>query len=190
MQGDAAKGLTLCGFTQTKPCLLVIGGSQGAQVLNHCVRQSLDKLCERFQVIHLCGKGKVDLALTHREGYCQLEYANEELADFFAASELVISRAGANALYEILALSKPHVLVPLPATMSRGDQLQNARYFEQKGISTVVYEEKLCPDVLMAAVYEVSAQREVIIHKIKELNIESATTRILSVIKELVRVVS
>lgn len=184
LQGHAANGLKRCGFNQQKPCLLVIGGSQGAHAINACVRQSLDTLCQRFQVIHLCGKGKVDPSFANRADYCQLEYANDELADLFAASELVVSRAGANTLYEILALAKPHILIPLSAKVSRGDQLQNARYFHQQGISRVVYEEDLTPITLLAAIEEVCTRQVEILGKIKELAITSATTKIITIIRE------
>ena len=188
LKGEKDKGLALCGFNREKPCLLVVGGSQGSNALNACVRQTLDRLCQRFQVIHLCGKGKIDPLLVNREGYYQLEYANEALADLFAASEMVISRAGANALYEILALAKPHVLIPLSQKVSRGDQVQNARYFQQQGISVVVSEETLTPETLLTAIDEVNLHQEEIIKKIKELAIESATTRIISIIREQMRV--
>jgi UDP-N-acetylglucosamine--N-acetylmuramyl-(pentapeptide) pyrophosphoryl-undecaprenol N-acetylglucosamine transferase len=183
-EGNKQNGLALCGFNNEKPCLLVVGGSQGAQVLNVCVRQALDRLSQDFQVIHLCGKAKVDPSLVGTSGYCQFEYANQELADLFAASELVISRSGANSLYEILALNKPHVLVPLSMQASRGDQIQNARYFQQQGISVVVKEEALTPETMLSAVNEVNANRSEIIKKIKQLAIESATTKIIDVIKE------
>ncbi len=186
--GDKEKGLARCGFTREKPCLLVIGGSQGATALNACVRQALDELCQRFQVIHLCGKGKVDSSFDNRIDYCQFEYANEELADFFAASEMIISRAGANSLYEILALAKPHVLIPLSSQVSRGDQVQNAQYFEQQGMSIVVREDTLTPATLLAAVDEADVHRVDIINKIKELAIESATMKIVAIIREQARV--
>jgi len=187
--GNKANGLALCGFDNKKPCVLIVGGSLGAQAVNVCVRQALDKLCEHFQVIHLCGKGKVDPSLVGKAGYCQFEYANKELADFFAASEIVISRAGANALYEILALNKPHVLIPLSQqNVSRGDQVQNARYFQELGISTVVSGETLTPETLLSAVNEVHSNSKEIIKKIKELGIESATMNIFDVIKEQARV--
>jgi len=181
--GSIEKGLALCGFNKEKPCLLIIGGSQGARAMNTCVRLALDALCAQFQVIHLCGKGKIDMSF-NRSGYCQFEYAQEELADFFAASEMIISRAGANALYEILALAKPHVLVPLSRHASRGDQIQNAHYFEQQGISVVINEDKLTPTSLLAAVHEASQQHIDIIEKIKALRIESATSKIVDIIKE------
>lgn len=187
-KGTKNSALSRCAFNDEKPCLLVVGGSQGATTLNTCVRQVLDTLCEYFQVIHLCGKGKIDASFANRKGYCQFEYANEEMADFFAASEIVISRAGANALYEILALAKPHVLIPLSQKVSRGDQVQNARYFQSQGISVVVSEETLTPETLLAAIEEVKTNREKIVEKIKALSIESATLKIIGVIKEQVRV--
>jgi len=183
LQGKKEKGLDVCGFNDQKPCLLIIGGSQGATALNHCVRQSLAELTQDFQVIHLCGKGKVDPVFLDSSNYCQLEYANEELADLFAASDVVVSRAGANTLYEILALAKPHVLIPLSHKVSRGDQVQNARYYKQQGISVVVSEEELTPETLRAAIDEVKATIKMRIEKIQQLGIESATDKVFSVIK-------
>ena len=182
LNGNPVNGLTLCGFTTAKPCLMIIGGSQGSTAMNRSVRQALDTLCERFQVIHLCGKGNLDPALVNKSGYCQFEYVNAELPDLFAASDMIISRAGANSLYEILALAKPHVLVPLSMKASRGDQIQNARYFEKQGISVVINEEALTPATLLTAVDTVSARREDIISKIKALKIESATSHIVCIL--------
>lgn len=183
LTGDKARGLALCGFTDDKPCLMIIGGSQGSNAINRAVRQALDTLSQHFQVIHLCGKGNVDSALINKPGYCQFDYANTELPDLFAATDTVISRAGANSLYEILALTKPHVLIPLPLKASRGDQIQNARYFEKQGISVVLDEESLTPVTLLTAVDSVVARREEIMSKIRALNIESATMKIVEMIK-------
>lgn len=188
--GSRAKGLALCGFRDDMPCLLIMGGSQGSASLNAAVRQNLDLLCLQYQIIHLCGKGKMDTNLLDKENYCQFEYANEELADLFAASDIVISRAGANALYEILALGKPHILIPLSAKVSRGDQIQNARYFKEQGISIVVEEEQLNSQSLLDAINESSQRKNEIINKIKELHIESATLKIISLIKEQMHVES
>ncbi|WED41848.1 undecaprenyldiphospho-muramoylpentapeptide beta-N-acetylglucosaminyltransferase [Legionella cardiaca] len=189
-KGSKAKGLALCGFTEEKPCLLVVGGSQGSALLNKVLRESLSFLGEHYQIIHLCGKGKIDSNLLNKNNYCQFEYANEELADLFAASDIVISRAGANALYEILALGKPHILIPLSAKVSRGDQIQNARYFKEQGISTVVEEENLTPQSLLVAIEDVNQHKEEIIAKIKALEIESAALKIITLIKEQMHVES
>ena len=180
LQGDKAKGLTLCGFDDIKPCLLVIGGSLGSRALNAAVRAALQELSQKFQVIHLCGKGNVDNSLLNYPGYFQIEYANQELADFFAATDVVVSRSGANALYEFLVLNLPHVLVPLSLQSSRGDQIQNARYFEKEGVSTVIDELTLTPEILTHAVNDVYTNRTSIRSKIKALGVGSATDVILS----------
>ncbi len=182
LKGEKPRGLALCGFNTEKPCLLVMGGSQGSSVINDAVRQSLDELGQHFQVIHLCGKGKVEPTLIDKVGYCQFEYANAELADLFAASDMVISRAGANALYEILVLEKPHVLIPLPLKSSRGDQIQNARYFSKLGISSVIDEEQLTPQTLMHAINQTNDQYDAIVQKIQALNIRNATQTIIDML--------
>ena len=184
-EGNKLRGLALCRFNQEKPVLLVVGGSQGAAVMNACIREGLDTLRKQFQVIHICGKGKVDDRLKHDEGYCQFDYVDEDMADLFAATDLVVSRAGANSLYEILALAKPHVLIPLSREVSRGDQIQNARYFEQQGISSVVNEETLTVETLLTAISEVYKNREEVTIKIKKLGIKSATMKVIDTITQL-----
>ena len=187
-KGSREAGLKNCGFDGTKPCLLVIGGSQGARVLNRCVREQLGALCARFHVIHLCGKDKVDASLLTHPDYYQLEYATDSLPDLLAASDVILSRAGANSLYEILALAKPHVLVPLSHRYSRGDQVDNARYFQKKGVSTVLEDtEDLTPEAVREALEDVYAEREEIIKKIKALKIQSATPVLINLIQKTVR---
>lgn len=179
-KGNKQSGLSLCGFTKSLPCILVIGGSLGANVINFNLRQALPLLCKKFQIIHLCGKGKIEQALINSiPNYFQLEYADLELPNLFAASDLVISRAGANSLYEILALKKPHILIPLSLEVSRGDQLMNANHFSKQCISHVIEEKLLTPEKLSAAINEVYANRKNIINKIAALGIESATTNII-----------
>ena len=126
LSGDASRAFALCNFTDSaKPTLLVVGGSSGSRAINTAIRDLLPELIKNYNVIHLCGKGNVDASLNAIAGYAQFEYANEELADLFALSSLVISRAGANAICELLALRKPNILIPLPAAASRGDQILN-----------------------------------------------------------------
>lgn len=155
LKGNAGRAMELCGFTGSKKTILIIGGSTGSQVINNAVRHLLPSLCARYQVIHLCGKGNLEPSLTKQEGYAQFEYAQSELADFFALASLVISRAGANAICEILALHLPNILIPLSANASRGDQILNARSFEKQGFSYVLEEEQLSDDTLREAVAHV-----------------------------------
>jgi UDP-N-acetylglucosamine--N-acetylmuramyl-(pentapeptide) pyrophosphoryl-undecaprenol N-acetylglucosamine transferase len=188
--GNSARGLELCGFNAEKPCLLVIGGSLGAASINRSIRNTLPQLTQKYQIIHLCGKGKLDPSLNGITGYKQFEYANEELADFFAAASVVVSRAGANALYEILALGKPHILIPLSTEASRGDQIQNARYFQELGTSIVIQDKALNMETLLAALHELESNSSDINNKIKALNIKSATEQIMDIIEEQVHVKS
>ena len=105
--GDRMKGYKLCGFTSIRPVLMVIGGSQGSENINNAVRSALNELLQTYQIVHICGKGNIVPELNKTKGYKQFEYVNEELADIFACADLLISRAGATVLFEILALNKP-----------------------------------------------------------------------------------
>ena len=153
-QGNKLAGLNMCGFTANKPVIMVIGGSQGAASVNKAVRDALPKLLEDFQVVHLCGKGKLDNLFLNTPGYKQFEYIKAELKDLFAMADLVISRAGANAICELLALKKPNILIPLPTASSRGDQLLNAASFESQGFSIVINEDDLTTNLLVNKVHE------------------------------------
>jgi UDP-N-acetylglucosamine--N-acetylmuramyl-(pentapeptide) pyrophosphoryl-undecaprenol N-acetylglucosamine transferase len=144
--GDRARGLAALGFTGDKPVLLVMGGSLGAKAVNEALRKALDRLLPKFQVVHLCGKGWKDASLEGRTGYRQLEFAGAELPDIFAAADLAVSRAGANSLFELLALRKPMLLIPLPGKASRGDQILNAESLEKRGLARVLLQEKLGGD--------------------------------------------
>ena len=159
-QGNKIAGLDLCGFTANKPVIMVMGGSLGAANVNKAVREALPQLLEKFQIVHLCGKGKLDESLVNTPGYKQFEYIKTELKDLFAMTDLVISRAGANAICELLALHKPNILIPLPAASSRGDQILNAKSFEAQGFSIVVEEEVLTTELLVEKVNALFESRQ------------------------------
>ena len=157
LEGDRARGRSLLGVDAKRPVLLVVGGSLGAARLNEVVRDSLDQLLPEYAVVHVCGVGKIDAALADLPGYIQREYVSDDWGDIIAAADLVISRAGANALYEWLALGKPHLLVPLPLTASRGDQIENAAYAEARGWSAVLPEHDLNSVTLIDAAAKLAA---------------------------------
>ena len=159
-QGNRLAGLNLCGFSANKPVIMVIGGSQGAADVNKAVRAALPQLLTDFQVVHLCGKDKIDNLLLNTAGYKQFEYIKAELKDLFAMADLVISRAGANAICELLALKKPNILIPLPASRSRGDQLLNAKSFESQGFSIVINEDDLTTELVVDRVHELYFSRQ------------------------------
>ena len=126
LEGSRSAALEFCGLTDDKPVILIIGGSLGSVAVNNAVRSVLPELLKDFHVIHLCGKGKMDDSLKSLKGYVQFEYIQNQLKDLFALTDVVISRAGANAICELLALHKPNLLIPLSANASRGDQILNA----------------------------------------------------------------
>ena len=162
-QGNRIAALDLCKFTANKPVIMVIGGSLGAAAINKTVRDALPMLLEDFQVIHICGKEKVDNLLLNVPGYKQFEYVKTELKDLFALADVVVSRAGANAICELLALKKPNVLIPLSAKSSRGDQILNARSFEAQGFSLIIDEDDLIDSVLVEKILEVYFSRQIYI---------------------------
>lgn len=162
-KGNPVAGYELCGFTANKPVIMVIGGSLGSANVNRYVRDTLPLLSKDFQIVHLCGKEKVDNLLLNKPGYRQFEYLKSELKDIFAITDLVISRAGANAICELLALRKPNILIPLPSSASRGDQLLNARSFEAQGFSIVIDEDDLSEKLLAEKVHELFFTRQTFI---------------------------
>ena len=148
LAGDPAKARQQFGIESGLPVLLVTGGSLGAEGLNRIITEHIHTLTERFFVVHVCGAGKTsDRQLP---GYLQLEFVSEGWGDLLAVADLVISRAGANALFELVALNKPHLLVPLPLGGSRGDQLANAQFATQQGWSEVVAEDQLSGERLLS----------------------------------------
>lgn len=159
LTGDKSAALKFCGLTGDKPVILIIGGSLGSVVVNNAVRLILPELLQDFHIVHLCGKGKVDASLKDLKGYVQFEYIQDELKDLFALTDIVISRAGANAICELMALRKPNLLIPLSANASRGDQILNARSFERQGFSIVLEEEELSKEALLAAIRKLYGER-------------------------------
>lgn len=180
--GNRLKGLDFCGFAPNKPTILVIGGSLGSVRVNEAVRDILPQLLEHFQVIHLCGKDKLDESLEGTEGYVQFEYIQKELCDLLDAADLVISRAGANAICELLALHKPNILIPLSLEASRGDQILNSESFEKQGFSYVIREEDLTSEKLLEAVNEVYLNRSTYIKAMEASNQHNAVSIVADVI--------
>lgn len=184
--GNRLKGLDFCGFNTAKPVILVIGGSLGSVRVNEAVREILPELLEEYQVIHLCGKDKLDDSLNGLEGYVQFEYIQKELCDLLSAADLVISRAGANAICELLALHKPNILIPLSLEASRGDQILNAESFEKQEFSYVIQEEELTSERLLDAVKEVYGNRGAYIHAMEASNQHNAVTQVTDIIERIV----
>lgn len=187
LSGDKYKALDFLSFTPDKPVILIIGGSLGAVAVNEAIRAVLPELLKTFQVVHLCGKGKIDPTLANLEGYAQYEYIKEELKDLFALTDIVVSRAGANAICELLALHKPNLLIPLPANASRGDQILNARSFERQGFSIVLEESEMTNETLLAAINRLYENREVYTETMKQSSQQNSIDTIIDLIESVAR---
>lgn len=184
LTGDRLSGLQYAGLSANSPVILVIGGSLGSVTVNHAVRSILPKLLSQFQVIHICGKGNLDESLIGTSGYVQYEYVDKPLRHLFAAADLIISRAGANSICEILALRKPNILIPLSAAASRGDQILNANSFAKQGFSTILEEEVLTSDTLYQAVSDTYKKRTAFIEAMEKSTLNNAVETIMNLIRE------
>lgn len=164
--GNVHNGYQLTGFNENKKVLLVMGGSLGSKKLNSIIRENLDALLQQYQVIHLTGKGLKD-AQVKKSGYIQYEFVKEDLTDLLAITDTVISRAGSNAIYEFLTLRIPMLLVPLGLDQSRGDQIDNANHFADKGYAKAIDEKQLTAQILLQELNEMEQERTRIINNMK-----------------------
>lgn len=187
LHGNKQAAKDFCGFTGDLPILMVMGGSIGSVYINNAIRGCIDTLLTKYQIIHLCGKGNIDESLKDKKGYAQFEYISENLPDLFAAADLVVARAGANSICELLALHKPNILIPLSRNASRGDQILNANSFAKQGFSAVLEEEEVTPEKLMATIDDVMAHRSKYIDAMKNSGQMNAIETIIGLIEEVSR---
>lgn len=183
-QGSKILGVKYCGFVSQKPILMIIGGSLGSRVINETVRECLAKLLEKYNVIHICGKNNIQEELKNKPGYAQFEYVSQELPNLMEASDIVISRAGANTIFELLALKKPNILIPLSLNQSRGDQILNAASFEKSGYSCILTEENLNVDNLIDKIEDTYRNREIFIKNMSKSDAKDGVSAIINVILE------
>lgn len=180
--GDKRSGLEKLEFKGDKPVLLIMGGSLGAKAINTVVDENINALTQKFSVVHLRGAGNTNPALEGLAGYRQFEYVNEDLADFYAAADIALSRAGANAVFELLTVKIPALFVPLPLSASRGDQILNARYFEEKGFAKMLDQEKLTGKTLLETLGVLASEKETYISRMEESREADGTNNVLAVI--------
>lgn len=182
--GKAELGKRFCGFNDTKPIIVVIGGSLGSEILNKTIRDSLKELLKEFQICNICGKGNLDASLNNLKGYKQFEYINEELPHIFSMADVVVSRAGATILFELLALKKVNLLVPLSRNASRGDQILNAQSFEGQGFSKVIMEEDLEQEYFVNCILELYKNRKTYIKAMENSKMIGGIEKIINVIRD------
>lgn len=186
-EGDRAKGLAACGFSGEKPVLLMMGGSLGAVKLNNCLREILPELTKTFDMIHLCGKGNLDETLLGRADYKQFEYVSDGLNDLFAAADFIVSRAGSNSISEFLALKKPHLLIPLSARASRGDQILNAASFEKQGFARVLDEDEMTPASMQKEIFALYENKDKYVAAMEKSRAGDGVEAVMTQIKALMR---
>ena len=182
--GSRAKGLSLLHFDGSKPILMMMGGSSGAQAVNKALREALPDLTAKFDVAHICGKGNLDASLEGTPGYTQVEFLDADLPDALACADLVLSRAGSNALCEFQALGMPLLLVPYPKGASRGDQILNAQSMEKRGLCRVLLQENMTAATLRDALMDTWAARETLSAAVKAAPPANGTMRVLEMIEE------
>lgn len=187
LSGNKLAAYDFTGFTANKPVMLIIGGSLGAAAINEGIRKILPSLLRDFQIIHICGKNKIDPTLTNLGGYVQYEYVSDELRDIFAMTDIVVSRAGSNAICEFLALKKPALLIPLSAEASRGDQILNAASFEQQGFAKVLQEKDITEEVLLENIRDLYEHRSNYIHAMEHAEQSNAIVTIVDLIESVVK---
>jgi len=173
--GSREAGAAFAGLDAEKPTIMFIGGSLGAKSLNTAVAENLSELLKKYQVIHISGKNGFNPELKGR-GYVQYEYVDKELKDLMALSDIVISRAGSNAIFELASLNKPMILVPLPNTSSRGEQSLNAKNFQNKGYADIIKDEDVAnPEILLPAIEQAFAKREETIKNMQNNPVKTTT---------------
>lgn len=181
LRGDREKGLEFCGFSGKKPVLLIMGGSLGAMAINDAVDRILAEAANKFDIVHIRGKQNLISGFIPA-GYKQFEYVGKQLADLYAAADIMLSRAGATAVFEILALTIPALLIPLPKSSSRGDQLLNAGYFEDNGFSYVMEQENMTDESLLSGICRLYENREALRSKMKKQEAADAADSVVNVI--------
>jgi len=177
-KGSAAQGYKLTGFKKDLPVLLVWGGSQGAAEINHLIEQDFDAFVKEFQIVHITGPGK-NISRKHPH-YVPFEYLDQDLKHIYAITDLVVGRAGANSLYELAYLRMPNIIIPLGNT----DQLNNARYFEEKGAGLIYKKGSKLFD-LVHDLWQNKALQTKMKEAMKEISGKDATSEIVNLILDL-----
>lgn len=184
LHGNKECGMRFLGFEGNKPILLIMGGSLGAQAINDAADEALPELLEQYDIIQLRGKGNLNNSLNNISGYRQFEFIDSDLADVFATVDIAVSRAGANTIFEFLALNIPALLIPLPLSASRGDQILNAKYFSSKGYSHIIEQENLNAQSLIKSVNNLYNSRSSCENAMRESHAANGTENIIKLIRE------
>jgi UDP-N-acetylglucosamine--N-acetylmuramyl-(pentapeptide) pyrophosphoryl-undecaprenol N-acetylglucosamine transferase len=187
LKGDSKTGRNLCKIEDTKPVLMIMCGSQGAVAINSVVDLALEKLCKKFHVVHIRGNGNIKEELDSIDGYTQFEFIGEELKHIFKIADIILSRAGANAIFELLVLNLPSLLIPLPRASSRGDQILNAEHFKANGWSKILYQEDLTLDSLYLNLINLYEDKAKYKREMKKAHANEANEKIINAIYSVIK---
>jgi len=167
------------GISSPLPVLLITGGSLGAQAVNNVIFENIKELTKKYYVLHLVGKGNQNKSLTHIAGYKQIEFSND-MPTILRASDFAISRAGANTIIELLANNVLTLFVPLPKSVSRGDQIENAKYLESKNLSKTILQQDLTLENIIGTLEILKTNSKAIKAAIKREQFVDGTQKIIS----------
>ena len=187
LKGNRNEGLKICGFSDNKKTLFVMGGSTGSKIINDTIRNNIKELLKQFNIIHVCGKSNLDDACNKLQGYAQFEYVNEELPHLMAAADYIVSRAGANSIFEFLSLKKPTLLIPLSKKVSRGDQILNAKSFEKEGYALVLEEEEIASESFMKKIDELKQKEKQLIDSMDKSNMKNGVDNIVKILLDSIK---
>ncbi|CAI3569476.1 undecaprenyldiphospho-muramoylpentapeptide beta-N-acetylglucosaminyltransferase [Clostridium neonatale] len=187
LKGDKIKGKKICGLKDEREILFIMGGSTGSKVINDLIRNNIDSLLKDYNIIHICGKGNLDSNLANKIGYKQFEYVNEELPHLMACADYIISRAGANSIFEFLTLKKPTLLIPLSKKASRGDQILNAKSFTKEGYSLMIEEEELNTESFINKIKELKHEKNNLIRNMENSQMKSGVENIVKILLQSIK---
>lgn len=173
------------GINTNKPVLVITGGSQGSRAINNKIREELKSITDKFYVIHLTGKNNIDNNI-NMPGYKQIDFTLD-MGSILSAADIVVSRAGSNTIFELAVLRKPMLLIPLPKGNSRGDQVDNAKYFNSQGYANFVTEEQLENATLLPYIIKTFEDSNMLINNLERANIKAGNEELLKTILDLVK---
>lgn len=177
-EGNSQNVLKDCNFESTKPIILFVGGSLGAKAINDFVIENIDNLTKKYNVLHIGGK---NATLSNKKNYYRVKFASN-IQDYFCACDIAITRSGANTIFELCAISKPMILIPLPKGNSRGDQVENAEYFKSMNLSNVLFQDKLNFTNLVYEIENTLKHKQIFVQNMKKLELKNVNKKIVDII--------
>ena len=175
-----SEGLNYYNLPSNKPILLVTGGSLGAKSINDAIRKNLYILTKNFTILHIVGKNNI--INTNISGYYQVEFTNMKYA--YAVCDICLSRAGSNTMFELLSKKIPTLFIPLPKGTSRGDQIENAKYFENKNLCKVLQQENI--DNLVTNIFSLYNNRQYYINNLTKTPIKNGNKKIADILNSII----